>query len=122
MKKQTKIIVIICLAVLIAAAVVFFVLKKRNRTSEYDGQEQKSEGTSDSDILLKRGDRGDNVVKLQRFLSDKILCRYLFDKPVFMYNGKEMTALEIDGIFGPKTEAACEWWFGKKTVQLSEIN
>lgn len=123
MKRQTKIILIICVAVLIAAVVAFFLLKKKSLVGDGVSNGVVSGGGSaaEEDILLKRGDRGAYVEKLQSFLSNKILCRYIFDKPKFMYNGQEMTALEIDGIFGPKTEAACEWWFGKKTVQLSEI-
>ena len=119
MTKQAKIVVLICSIILIGAIVAFFLMKKRSVVANEDEVSHEDSGAMDK--VLKRGDRGEDVKKLQTFLNERLLCHYIYDKPAPMYGGKQLESLDVDGIFGPRTEAACEWWFDKKSVQLSEL-
>ena len=57
---------------------------------------------------LKQGSRGDKVRELQQFLNRRIL--------------PPLVALDVDGIFGPKTEAALFQVTGRKQVTEAEFN
>lgn len=116
MTKRTKIILCVCLVVIVLAVVGIVLIKKRE--SEAAPIEESPVAT---DELLKRGDRGDNVRLLQQYLNSRLICRMIYDKPTPTYNGSELLSLDVDGIFGPRTEAACVWWFDKSSVKLSEI-
>ena len=116
MAKRTKIILCVCLVVVVLALVGIIMIKKKEPEAT-----PIEESPAVADDLLKRGDRGDNVRLLQQYLNSRLICRMIYDKPTPTYNNKELLSLDVDGIFGPRTEAACVWWFGKSTVKLSEI-
>jgi hypothetical protein len=101
---------------------VFFFLRKRS-TSESDPSLSDSPGNTpgDSDPVLKRGSRGEEVKKLQRYLHGQLVLAPIYNKVWPTCNGKQLDSLAVDGIFGEKTECACEWWFGRTSVKLSEI-
>lgn len=102
----------------IAVAVALYVTKKKKKsTTIVDGislEEIKDE-------TLSYGSRGDGVKALQAWLNAK-LTFYSFEKggrP--KYNGKELSSLSVDGIFGDKTLCVTKWWFGKETVKTTEL-
>lgn len=116
MANRTKITLCVCLIVVVLAVVgIFFIRKKEQKLPSAD----KTSVTAEE--MLKLGDRGDNVRLLQQFLNARLICRMIYDKPTPTYNDKELLSLDVDGIFGPRTEAACIWWFGRSTVKLSEL-
>mgnify|MGYP001771636252 CR=1 FL=1 len=114
-------IVIVCMLAIIGA-VVLYVLRTKEQPSGSDVDSDGSDGSSLEDTaLLTYGSRGKKVEDLQSFLNAK-LAFYSHERggrPV--YKGNEISSLIVDGIFGAKTQCATKWWFGKDSVQTSEI-
>jgi len=121
--KRAYIILVLCLLIIGGCVGVFFVLRKRSTSdvdpSADDGSvENRPDG---ADSVLKRGSRGEDVKKLQRYLHGQLVLAPIYDKVWPTLNGKELNSLVVDGIFGEKTECACQWWFGRPSVKPSEI-
>ncbi len=119
-KYMTYGIVIVCVLAIVGA-VVFYVLRTKADPSVVDVDSDRPSGTASEDALLSYGSLGNAVKDLQSFLNAK-LSFYAHERggrP--MYQGKELSSLVVDGIFGAKTQCATKWWFGKDSVQPSEI-
>lgn len=125
MSKRTCIILAICLLIVAGSAGAYWYLRKKHKASDAgtDGTLPAGDGGQhvDTDPVLKMGSRGENVKKLQQFLHEKLVLAPIYNKVSPVCNGKTLDNLTIDGIFGEKTECACQWWFGKTSVKLSEI-
>ena len=121
MSKRTCIFLVLCLLIIGSCVGVFFFLRKRS--SETDPSMPDSPGSTpvDSDPVLKRGSRGEDVKKLQRYLHGQLVLAPIYNKVCPTFNGELLDSLAVDGIFGEKTECACEWWFGRTSVKTSEI-
>ena len=72
--------------------------------SDEEAETEASNPQSDDKPPLKRGSRGDNVLKVQKALN-------------IIYNA----GLEEDGVFGPQTEQALEKRGYGKTVETADI-
>jgi hypothetical protein len=109
MKKPKKIIIAIVITITLAAIFYFLYTKfLKPATSTDDNQDDKPSppGTKpqgNKEFPLKQGSKGLKVKQLQAGL-----------------NIKDNAGLDVDGIFGPKTEAALEKYYKIKT--LSEYN
>lgn len=124
MSKRTCIILTICLLIVACSAGAYWYLRKKQKASDAgtDGTLPAGDGGQhDTDPVLGMGSRGENVKKLQQFLHEKLILAPIYNKVSPVCNGKTLDNLTIDGIFGEKTECACQWWFGKTSVKLSEI-
>ena len=126
MNKRTYITLVLCLLVIIGCIIVYFLLQKRKQntlpslnSSDQDGPSNKYEDGSGRtyDPVLKRGSRGEDVKKLQRYLNSQLLVSGT--QP--LWNDIPLSSLVVDGIFGEKTEFICLWKFGRTSVKLSEI-
>lgn len=117
MTGQSKVIVSLCFIIVLSAAVALYCHRRREEVSVLP-----ENVPSESDPVIKRGDKGANVLRLQKYLNARLVCYLVYDKPVFTYGGKAVVTIDEDGIFGPMTESACVWWFGKSSVKLSELN
>lgn len=124
MNKRTYIILIVCLLIISVCVGLYFFLRKRSSTdAELTLSEEtpvKNNGGS-TDTVLKRGSRGEDVKKLQRYLNGQLILAPIYNKVWPVLNGTELDSLVVDGIFGEKTECACQWWFGRSSVKTSEI-
>ena len=124
MKKRTYIILTVCLLIIAVCVGLFIFLRKRAKENEHltglivDNSDN-TPGNSDS--VLKLGSRGENVKKLQRYLHGQLVLAPIYDKAWPTLNGTTINSLVVDGIFGEKTECACQWWFGRTSVKTSEI-
>ena len=124
MSKRTYIILAICLLIIAGSIGAYWYLRKKQKASDAGADQtlpSAGDQRADSDPVLKMGSRGENVKKLQQFLHEKLVLAPIYDKPNPVCNGKTLDSLVIDGIFGEKTECACQWWYGKTSVKLSEI-
>lgn len=123
MKKRTYIILALCLLIIALCVGLFFFLRKRS-SSESDSTLEvtpvNNAGVA-SDPVLKRGSRGEDVKKLQRYLHGQLILAPIYSKEWPMVNGNVLSELAVDGIFGEKTECACQWWFGRTSIKTSEI-
>lgn len=128
MSKRTKIVLASCLLVIALCIGLFFYLRKRSKEDTGDGTTAlpneaapNSDNLNEADPVLRRGSRGEEVKTLQRFLHERLVLAPIYDRESCIYSGQPLESLAIDGIFGPKTECACVWWFGKSSVKLSEV-
>ena len=69
---------------------------------------------------LQYGSRGAEVKKLQTALNVLLADTAKCGDELPQYNNQEITALQVDGIFGARTRKVCQWHFGKKTVTEAE--
>lgn len=71
---------------------------------------------------LRRGSRGANVRRLQELLNNAILMLSTI-KP-FRYMNRIMKSIAVDGVWGPATQAAVDWfYYGKKNkITQEEFN
>lgn len=116
MKKRTYIILAICLLVAVTAACFYFRMKKSSKEESPDAGTIAGSTTTD---VLSEGSRGEDVKKLQRYLNNCLLTSPLLVKPT--YQGEVIEQLVVDGIFGARTKAVCQWKFGKTSINISEI-
>ncbi len=125
MSKRMCIILALCLLIIGGSIAAFCFLRKRKKTDSgtVDNGIVPPGGlpSDDSDPVLKRGSRGDDVKKLQSYLNGQLILAPIYDKVWPVFNGNQLDSLVVDGIFGEKTECACEWWFGRTSVKRSEI-
>ena len=114
MNKRTYIILALCLLIIGGCLTAYFFLRTRRKTD--------ADPLSDEVInsVLKRGSRGEDVKELQTYLNSQLTLAPV-NKARPICNGKQLYCLEVDGIFGEKTECVCLWWFGRTSVKRSEI-
>ena len=100
----------------IVAVIIFFSYSRASEDSEMNAAINTPSGSGSSsssknitdDTILKRGSRNAKVKALQAYYNDYVV------KP-------PMTKLSVDGVFGPKTEAAVFKATGKKAISLKEF-
>ena len=128
MSKKTIITLSICIALIAVAVVVYVVLRKKPPKEDVQpgithiSDKKPASGTASgvNTTILKRGSRGEEVKQLQQYLNAKILAN-MWSKGYPTYAGNIITEFDTDGIFGSKTEAVCQWYFGKPSVTINEI-
>lgn len=101
--------------VLLVAVIIVVVKKKRQ------AQDEAQYAPILSDPVIKYGDRGDNVKLLQAYLNAKLIHYADLKGGRPTYNGSVINALDVDGIYGKRTQCVTNWWFGKEQILLSEI-
>ena len=102
------------LSLLLIGIVLYFNSKKESKQQFLGGALSLDSNSNDSfldSFPLKKGSRGSNVEKLQTYLRQKQVKR---DESVRYI--VPPTYLEIDGIFGDKTEAALLEFTNRKSV------
>ncbi|MCL2328306.1 MAG: peptidoglycan-binding protein [Bacteroidetes bacterium] len=110
MSKTTKYIIIAVVIAAIIAAIIIVTGKKANASPNSGsgiggGSTGSSSGGSSVKVFpLKQGVKSDDVAALQRHLNSK---------------GANLT---VDGIFGPKTEAALQLHYGLKEMSEAQFN
>ena len=129
MNKKKKITIIVVILVLIVIAVILWwqqfkakekgvARKNKEVQTEQSGQTTATPEQKGVDVELKEylvpGSRGENVKALQRFLNHK--RQYVLTNRPKGLGVPSFPALNVDGIFGPKTQQACIWWFGYNYV------
>lgn len=127
MNKKTIITLSACIALLVIAVIVYVVLRKKSSAEvimpeNTTSSDQKITGavSGNKATILKIGSRGDAVKQLQQFLNTKLLIS-VWSKGYPTFDNATITELNVDGIFGHKTEAVCLWYFGKSSVTMDEI-
>lgn len=120
MKKSstyTYIVLAVSVLLIVGSIVCFFLLKKKSESVEenklvYDSGQKP--GT-----VLKYGSRGEDVKRLQEFLNSQLALYIYKQHPIV--NGKEISHLAVDGIFGAETRAAVVWYFGAEQVSTTQF-
>lgn len=109
MTKEQKTTAIIITASVLFVALVAFILWRmyKKRTA--------SEDDDDNSFPLQEGSLGKNVKLLQEYLNDKI------DSMPFV-DGVKLAPLNVDGIFGSKTKAACVYVLGVESITEDQFN
>lgn len=112
----------VCLSAVVAVIAAFVLIRKKTKK-----QTDTTAATADTHLTtvapsISLGSRGSAVRVLQRSLNDKLVSNYLIrsDFPVDK-NGARITQLDVDGIFGPNTEAVCLWWYGKTSITMQDL-
>lgn len=122
MKDNKKITITLCVCLLVVAvvAIVYVLVRKKNTLS--GSATTDAHQTSTATAKLSPGSCGEAVRQLQTYLN-KQLVNYYYIRPDFPTDkeGKRITLLDVDGIYGEKTKAVCVWWFGKTTIKTSEL-
>lgn len=111
----------VCLSAVVAVVAAFVLIRKKTK------KQNTTAATADTHLTtaepsISLGSRGSAVRVLQRSLNDKLVSNYLIrsDFPVDK-NGARITQLDVDGIFGPNTEAVCLWWYGKTSITMQDL-
>lgn len=122
-KKKIAISICVCISAVAVLAVVYVLIKRKGKKESVAADA----ATADSHLIavapsISPGSRGSAVRQLQRLLNDKLVSNYLVrsDYPVDK-NGARIVQLDVDGIFGEKTEAVCLWWYGKTTITMEDL-
>lgn len=124
-KKKIAISICVCISAVAVLAAVYVLIRKKAKKES--ANTDATAATADShpttvEPSISLGSRGSAVKVLQRSLNDKLVSNYLIraDFPVDK-NGARITQLDVDGIFGPNTEAVCLWWYGKTSITMQEL-
>lgn len=119
MKKVNKnIVLIVLIALLLIAAIIvtYFIMRKKQSQSS---NVQTTTSDSTTPTTLRYGSRGDDVKRLQEYLNSQLSLMIWRGYPT--YNGQEIKKLTVDGIFGSRTQAAVEWYFGSTEVKTNQF-
>lgn len=116
-----KIVTIVAIALLLIAAIVigFVVYRKRQAQSGGSTTDDIPSGGGSDVQTLQYGSRGDEVKRLQTYLNSQL--QMLIWKGLPTYNDKEIKQLDVDGIFGARTQAVVKWLFGTTSVQTNQF-
>lgn len=110
MTKEQKTTTIIIIASILFVALVAFILWRM-----YEKKQTTSDMEQSSIFPLKIGSRGEEVKVLQRHLNNKMANMKTVD-------GSDLVPLDVDGIFGEKTQLACVLVFGTETVSAKQFS
>ena len=121
-KKKTYILLGVC-TILIAAAIGLNIYLQQRKLQKNNpiGTNEAPGNSTNSGEAIGEGSRGAAVVQVQHYLNEKLVLAPIYDKVWPTYQGKEISELKEDGIFGPLTATVCEWWFGKRVVTINEL-
>ncbi len=124
MKKSNKqIIIILAVTAVIIAAIVIAYVVMRKKNSKQPILPIVSEDTlpisSSTTKILQYGSRGEDVKRLQKFLNEQLAL--LIWKGLPTVNGKQITKLSVDGIFGDETQAVVKWYFGTTIISTDKF-
>lgn len=108
MTKEQKTTAIIITASVLFVALVAFILWRMYQKSKEE-KDYRSDG-----FPLQKGSLGNEVKTLQEYLNAKIDAMEFVD-------GVKLAPLKEDGIFGPKTAAACRLILGVESVSESRF-
>ena len=114
--KQVAIIVSIAVVVIAAIVIAYFVLRKKGNTLSLSSLIIPEETTV---TTLQYGSRGEEVKRLQTYLNQELKLSIWKGLPTL--NGQEIDELDVDGIFGAKTQAAVKWRFGTSSVSTNQF-
>lgn len=118
--KQIAVILAVTVAIIAAIVIAYFIIRKKSNTKIIPvADEDSSENTVSTVKTLQYGSRGDDVKQLQQFLNQQLVL--LIWKGLPTLNGKQITKLSVDGIFGAETQAVVKWYFGKTTVTTDQF-
>lgn len=109
----------VAIALVLIAVIVIYCYKRKNDEETLPGGD--SEGRGESAATIKYGDTGESVKSLQAYLNGKLIFFYFEKGSRPIYNGSELTQLDVDGIFGKRTLCATKWWFGRESVTLNDL-
>lgn len=117
--------VVVLSILIIAGAVAFFIIRKKKGTDTLEIDPQSGKVTEHASVtasgVIKYGDRGENVKKLQEYLNRKLTSMYYLRGGKPLYGLTTIDRLDVDGIFGAKTLCVTKWCFNKESVKLSEL-
>lgn len=118
--KQIAVILAMTVAIIVAIVIAYFIMRKKSNAKIVPVvDEDPSENTVSTVKTLQYGSRGDDVKRLQQFLNQQLAL--LIWKGLPTLNGKQITKLSMDGIFGAETQAVVKWYFGKTTVTTDQF-
>lgn len=118
--KQIAVILAVTVAIIAAIVIAYFTIRKKSNTKIIPvADENSSENTVSTVKTLQYGSREDDVKRLQQFLNQQLVL--LIWKGLPTLNGKQITKLSVDGIFGAETQAVVKWYFGKTTVTTDQF-
>lgn len=126
-KTNKKIVLIVLVALLLIAFIVtgYVIIRRkqaeRSGSADSTGSATGAAGTSSSAAAstLQYGSRGDEVKRLQQFLNAQLVMLVWRGLPT--YNGKEISKLDEDGIFGARTLAVVKWYFNSTSVRTNQF-
>ncbi len=120
MKKKT--IIIASVSTIAACGIAYLLYRKGKKAETEITTETTSDATTEAaaSFPLQYGSRGAEVKKLQTALNVLLADTAKCGDELPQYNNQEITALQVDGIFGARTRKVCQWHFGKKTVTEAE--
>lgn len=111
--KKVAIIISITIVILLSIVAAYFFLRKKENTSSLNVSALKVEET------LAFGSSGEEVKRLQNYLNGQLKLSVWKDLP--MLNGQEIKELDVDGIFGSKTQAVVQWRFGTSSISTNKF-
>ena len=118
--KQIAVILTVTVAIIAAIVIAYFIMRKKSNAKIIPVVDKDtSENTVSTVKTLQYGSRGEDVKRLQQFLNQQLV--QLIWKGLPALNGKQITKLSVDGIFGAETQAVVKWHFGKTTVTTDQF-
>ncbi len=122
---KAKTMIITASAVVAAGVTVYFLYRRGKKADETAAEAASSDKAADETTCsfpLKNGMQGAEIKQLQKalnvFLADAAEC----GDELPTYNKKSIKALQEDGIWGNRTEAAVKWHFDKNSVTKSDYD
>ena len=122
---KAKTMIITASAVVAAGVTIYFLYRRGKKADEAAVEAASSDKAADEatcSFPLKNGMQGAEIKQLQKalnvFLADATEC----GDELPTYNKKSIKALQEDGIWGSRTEAAVKWHFGKNSVTKSDFD
>lgn len=117
--KRPLIILAVLIILLAGVATAYFILRKKDKTPAATPDSEPADDQPAVSGVLQMGSRGDDVKRLQAFLNKQLFFLVWRDMPVC--DGKQITKLAEDGIFGKETLAVVKWYFNSTTVNVNQI-
>lgn len=109
-------------AVIIAAIVIAYVVKRKKNSKQPTlpiVSEDALPISLSTTKILQYGSHGEDVKRLQKFLNEQLAL--LIWKGLPTVNGKQITKLSVDGIFGDETQAVVKWYFGTTIISTDKF-
>lgn len=124
MKAKTM---IITASAVVAAGVTVYLLYRRGKKADEAAAAEAASSDKAADettcsFPLKNGMQGAEIKQLQKALNVFLVDAAECGDELPTYNKKSIKALQEDGIWGGRTEAAVKWHFGKNSVTKSDFD
>ncbi len=95
-----------------------FIKKANSSIASGSGSRSSGSALPTDTFPLRKGSRGENVKRLQTALNKAIA--FLMPARPFLYKGKQLTSIGVDGVFGNETQAAVNWYYMLNKVEVTE--